>query len=215
MKVDKAIVFDVLSVFKKIIRIVRREGLIGLIKRTFRPSYIYENNLDGPKINNPKVKNFVLKIVSTEEQIDELIAVGFDFSFYFHNNLRPVKGYISKGLALFCIFIKRELACMSWVVMSDEGRWYHPLPMDYQNEAWIGDGVTNPKYRGLGLYSYLLSKIYEFLKEKGKSRARHITRKNNIASQKAQAKSGSKICGEGIYLKLVLWEIWRVYNRSK
>jgi len=99
--------------------------------------------------------------------------------------------------------------------MSDKGRWYHPLPMDYQNEAWIGDGVTNPKYRGLGLYSYLLSKIYEFLKEKGKSRARATVRKNNIASQKAQTKSGSKICGEGIYLKLVLQEIWRVYNKSK
>jgi len=101
------------SLFKKIIRIVRREGLIELIRQIFHLSYIYENNLDGPKVNSPKVKNFVLKIVSTEEQIDELITAGFDFSFYFHNNLWSVKEYISKGLVLFCIFIKRELASMS------------------------------------------------------------------------------------------------------
>ena len=49
MKVDKAIVFDVFSVFKKIIGRIRREGLIELIRQIFHLSYMYENDLDGLK----------------------------------------------------------------------------------------------------------------------------------------------------------------------
>ena len=75
----------------------QREGVISLIKKAFlyvvRLFFIYEtfnmyeNTLDGPKVL-PKMQNFALKIISTPEELDKLVADGFDISHYIFSATR-------------------------------------------------------------------------------------------------------------------------------
>lgn len=81
--------------------------------------------------------------------------------------------------------------------------------LDFRSEVCLGSTNTYPKYRGLGIYTYVYSEIYKFLKEKGWSKARFSSRTDNTAVQKAQAKLASRIYARGRYLRLLQRKVWK------
>lgn len=148
----------------------------------------------------PKIQDFTFKIVSTNQEADELAAHGLEF------RSRPLKyrERLDKGAIASCIFVGRELAHTSWLAFTEEAKQTFgalPQKVDFaNNEAYYGDSLTNPKYRGLGLATYEHFKLYQFLKERGRSVCRGIIWKDNLLSQK---KLNPKIYAGGRYLNLL------------
>jgi len=207
-------------------RIWQTEGLPPLLRRGFvflanyffqyGTYYLYE--IDIAKVlkqNNrssflPDIQNLTLKIVSTNEQADELDREGFEFRSQFIN----ARKRLDRGAIAFCIFMGRELANIGWITLNNPAKNSMidlPLQVDYSNrEACTGGAATTPKYRNIGLLRYNYFKRLEFLKENGWLRDRAAVAKSNIAAQAGVARiSGVNIYAEARFLKLLWWKYWR------
>jgi len=158
----------------------------------------------------PRIQNFTFRMVGTNEEADKLVAsTGYDFRRRFVNAKRS----LDKGAIAFCVFASGEIAHIGWVALSEEARKTFdrlPYKVDFSNgEASTGGTITVPKYRGKGLMAYGYFKRLQFLRERGVTASRNAVAVNNIASQKAQAKLGPKICARARYLKLLWWDCWK------
>jgi hypothetical protein len=159
---------------------IQRDGLIPFTKHVFKfiknkfflcqNHYILQKTLEELKEPEIKVKDFDLRIVSTEEELHNLLKEGFNINTPF--SIENFERKISQGQILFCIFIGKDLAHSSWIVMSNNVKIHPPLKINYQKEAYIHYCITAPEYQGMGLYPYTLSKILEFLKRKNLSKAK-------------------------------------------
>lgn len=197
--------------------ILHEEGLASFIKSallffvnfffSFSTCYIYENRLDRVEFPLPKIENFCLKIISAPEHIDKLFAEGFDFSS--DSNMENFKRRLNKGGILFYVFVEKKLVHTNWIAMSKKAN-FDPFPfkIDWRDEACLGPSYTIPEYRRRGINSFVYSKMFQLLMEKGRSRAKFTIAKSNIAHQKSQAKIGSEIIGEGKLFKILLWKFW-------
>ena len=205
--------------------ILQTEGLIPLVRRGFRflgrcsfiygSYYVYETDIQEQLRNSteadflPRIEEFTFKIISTNQEADELEAQGFEFrsqSFYSYKAL-------DKGAAALCVFVERELASIGWVAMTQEAKnslGEPPYNVDFlNNEVCHPDSWTNPKYRGRGLAPYITFKATQFEDERGKVYRRSVTRKDNITSNRAYAKLGHNIHAEARFLKILWWEWWK------
>jgi len=77
-----------------------------------------------------------------------------------------------------------------------------------QDAGYIGPCFTHPAYRGKGLYPYVLLKICEFLKEKGKDRAFICTKINNLASAQGIEKAGFRRIYEIGLIKILFFDFF-------
>ena len=156
----------------------------------------------------PDIQNLTLKIVSTNEQADELDREGFEFRSQFIN----ARERLDRGAIAFCIFMSREFANIGWITLTQQAKdSLNELPFKVNfsnNEACTGGAVTNPKYRTMGLMRYNYFKRLEFLKENGRLRDRAAVAKSNIASQMGVAKISDNIYAEARFLKLLWWKFW-------
>jgi len=209
--------------FRRARYIVQSEGFVPFIKRALlflkrfffysQIYYIYEKTLNGSGVEfMPKTQNVTLKVIFRPSQLDELIAEGFDISPY-PDDKNGLKKMLNKGAILFCVFVHQELAHANFALISNEAKriWYpSSFVVDYQGgEVSTGGAFTVPKYRGAGFYTYVCSQIYQLLTEKGFSKVVFTTSKDNIAAQKAHTKLGTRLCGEGRLLEILLWKSWK------
>ena len=202
--------------------IFRTEGLKPLLRRGFdfvRPwffrygnYYLYEHALEERNEADfmPGIRDLTVKIISTNEEADELAATtGFDI----RRRFVRVRNSLDKGAIAFCFFVEGEIAHIGRVALSEEAKnTFDDLPykVDFSNnEACTGGTETIPEYRGKGLMTYGYFKRFQFLREKGMIASRNAVSKSNIASQRAHAKFGPKICAEARYLKLLWWKFWK------
>lgn len=197
------------------------EGLVRLLRRgvaflaryffQFETYCLYEHRLEEMNEADfmPRIRDFNFKIISTNQQADELTAEGFESLSQdgIHRNR------LDKGAIAFTIFIARELAHIGWVAMSEEalrsiiGRPFH---VDFSNNnAYNGGAVTDPKYRGMGLHTYSLFKSLQFQRERGFTASRILTTKSNVASRRVLVKLGYNMYAEDHYLKILCWESWK------
>lgn len=164
---------------------------------------LWENTLGGPNIPC-KLDNLRLRIISRVEDFNELLTGGFDLLWY-EISVQECKERLGKGATLFCALVDRDVAHVSWSGTTRKSYSdFYSFPIDYGYEASIGGTMTAPKYRGKGIYTYVYSQIFQYLREKGYSKCVFETQKDNIAIHKAQAKLGSSIWGEGQHLRLLL-----------
>jgi len=201
--------------------ILKTEGLVSLLGRgirflvkplfEYRVVYLYENTLEDfrnlKEIDfKPKVDNFTLKIVSTNQEADRLEAEGFEFRLRAENSQQ----LLDKGAIAFCIFVGRELANIGWIRMTEEARdTSNKMKVDYQNnEVQGGFAWTNPKYRRLGFQRYGAFERRRFAFSRGITTYRTYIDKSNIASQVATSKVFRKY-GEGRHLKIAWWRFWK------
>lgn len=196
----------IIGLFKKGKRVLREEGFLSLLKRilfAYSAIDLWDNNLGGPIITC-KVDNLRLKIITELEEFEELLFDGFDLSWY-EMNIQQCRERLSKSTMLFFALVGKETAHISWVGTTKRTHGdFYSFPIDYEHEASIGGTMTAPKYRGKGIYTWVYSQIYKYLREEGYSRAVFEVHKANIAAQKAQAKLNSTIWGEGHCLRLLI-----------
>ena len=193
------------GLFNKGKRVFYEEDFLFLIKRSlfaYSTIDLWENNLDSHSVTC-KVNNLRLKIITELEEFDELLSDGFDLSWY-EMSIQQCRERLSKGTILFLALVGKEVSHVSWVGTTKRTHGdFYSFPIDYEHEAGIGGTMTNPKYRRKGIYTWVYSKIFQYLREKGYLRAVFEVHKDNISAQKAQAKLNSTIWGEGHYLRLL------------
>lgn len=158
----------------------------------------------------PRIGDFTLRIVSTNEEADELAATtGFDFRRRFIDARRM----LDEGAIAFCTFVKMELAHIGWVGMTEGAKksmGQLPYKVDFSDgEACTGGMWTYPKYRGMGLATYGYFKRCQFLRDKGKTAARNAVATNNVMTQRLLAKFGLKRYAQGRYVKILWWQFWK------
>jgi hypothetical protein len=150
-----------------------------------------------------------LKIVSTNQEADELEAEGLQFRSHVSNS----RERLEKGAIAFCIFVERELASIGWVATTQEAKDSlnePPYKVGFSNkESCTGGSVTDPKHRGMGLMGYNLWKRFEFLGQMDKVRDRAAVAKDNIPSQRATMRVRTKIHAEARYLRILWWGSWK------
>lgn len=201
--------------------IFQTEGLLPLLGRGFifligylfryQRFYLYEYTLKERNEADflPKTQDFTFKIVTTNQQADELVAAGFKFGSRHPNERRGLE----KGAVAFCFFIDGKLAHIGRVAVSEAAKnCFDSLPyrVDFaRKQACTGGTWTHPKYRGRGLMVYGYFKRFEFLWEKGFKSSRNGVEVGNIASRKAHAKFGPKVYARARYLKVFGWKSWK------
>jgi len=194
---------------------LQTDGLLSLLKHAlfFRGTYfLYQvNPVEALKERNetdfvPKIQNFTLKTLSTLKQADELAAHGYRIS-------SADRTRLAEGQTALCSFVERELAHIMWAAMTEEaknGAEMLPFKVDFsKNEACGGWTWTNPKYRGMGICTYVGIKRLQFLKDRGIVEFRSFVNKDNVAAQRTLDKLGHKKYAEGRYLRILGWKHWK------
>ena len=210
--------------FERAKQILQTEGLLSLVKRGFafgvshlfeyQTYYLWGNVIEDVRNSNeadfmPEIDNFTLKIISTNQEADELEAGGLEF----RSQVKHARERLDSGAVAFCIFIGRELANISWVAMAQRAKDSlneRPFKVDFSNnESWSGGIWSSPKYRRKGLQVYNNLKRFEYLLDKEVVVDLGAIRKGNISSQKANTEFGGKIYAEGRHLKILWWKSWK------
>ena len=215
-----------MNIVKKGIWILKEDGLVPFVKRFFvflshnsfsyRTYYLYEKSLSETNEREiiPKASDYTLRIIRAPSEVDKLIADGFNFGFY--QDIYSIKILLSKGTILFCVFVRKDWAHSSWIAMDNDSivdPFFKKEPR--HRTGCIGLCSTNPVYRGLGLYPYILSQACEFLNKNGKSNAVISTTKKNLASIRGITKAGFSVRSEGYHLNIGGWTLWRETHISK
>ena len=204
--------------------VLKEKGLLTLVKRVFKfaarqvffceTCYLYDYTPEYVRGLSeadlmPKIDNFTFKVVSSNKAASDLETNGFEFRSHVIN----ARERLDKGAIAFCIFVGHEFANIGWVALNDEAMKSlaaPPFQVDFdKNESVTSSDMTNPKYRGLGLMPYNLFKRLEFLTDRGIVRDRAAVSKSNAAAVKASNKSGTRIYGEGCYLRILWWKFWK------
>ena len=208
--------------------ILQIEGLIPLVRRVlafvlkrvarrsirYRTYYLCEYATENVrKLNEadfmPKIDSFTLKIVSTNEEADELEKEGLEF----RSQVRGARQKLDKGAIACCLFVGQELVHKRWIAMSDEVKdsiGEPPYRIDFSNnECCHGGTWTTPKYRGMGLSTYVDFYVLRFMNERGETIHRAAIARGNIAAQKAYGKFTSRMCAEARYLRILWWKWWK------
>jgi hypothetical protein len=175
--------------------------------------YVYNSSLIIRNENDfkPGIKEFTLKIISTEQQMDDLAKGGFNLL----SHLTKAKNRISQGAAACFIFIGKELASMEWVATNPRAKAVidiYPCKVMYKaREAYAGGVWTNPQYRGKGLHVYAYYRIYDYLRENGIKSVKSIVEVNNSAALKAHARFApeEKIEAKARYLRILGLHFWK------
>ena len=64
----------------------------------------------------PKISDFLHKIITSNQEVDELTAEGFDFRPWY----AAYRDRLDKGALAFCNFVGRELASIVWVATTQQ-----------------------------------------------------------------------------------------------
>lgn len=171
----------------------------------YHSCYIYQNDLDSLSSNDFKhsLDEIDMKIITVPEEIDHLLAEGFDMSPY-DMEVSAIKKRLSKGSLLFCAFNNERFVSGSWVGLNKKSRDnFYSFDFDYNYGACIGGTMTDPVYRKRGMSTYIHSEIFRYLKNIGKSKVTLEIDTANIAAQRSQEKLGSYVLGTGTHLRIL------------
>jgi len=210
------------NIFTRVKNLYQARGTIGLLRdvlayfRIYEHStyYVYEHKFPRGNIeySTPKIGNFTFHMLTTTVQLEELIQDGYNLVL----NVRHIKNKIGKGAVGFCIFVDKELVATEWVAMTEKAKIVidrQPYKVDFaKHEVCIGDAWTNPKYRRLGLNSYIDQKMNQYFGEKGVKKTHAIIGVSNTASLTMHEKHNPvdhKPCAIGHYLIICGLSFWK------
>lgn len=176
------------------------------------PCYLYENALIKRNETDflPRIRNFTFHIVTTRQQLEELVSAGFNLS----QANKEAWSILEQGAVAGLLFVDRELASMEWAAMSERANRFiniYPLKIDFpQKEAYASGVWTNPKFRQKGLHTYVYYKLYDFLRQCGITTVRSIVATDNVAAQKAHERFApqEKIYATARYSRILGLQFW-------
>jgi len=148
--------------------------------------YIRDTNLTQMDIlmQEPQIKGFTFKVLTTVTELDELIDDGYDLVV----NFSKIKHGLKKGMVAFVALVDRELASMGWACMTEESKVTlrgYPYDADLDREACIVGDWTNPKFRDSDVSSYVKYKRQQLLKDKGFTFERSIAEETAVADPRS------------------------------
>jgi len=205
-------------------QILQTEGLIPLVRQAsafvVQQCFVYKvYYLDVSSVEKfqylseadfmPKIDNFTLKIISTDQDADEVEADGLEFRSLGFN----ARDALDKGAIALYVFVGKELANVSWIAMTEEAKLgirELPYRVDFScNEACHAGMWTAPKYRGMRFARYASVEARRLLWEKGKVRIISLIVKGNQAAHRSYAIFGHKTYAEARYLRILWWKSWK------
>ncbi len=211
------------GLFKRPRHIYRTEGLLGLLGRVYRflvrpcfeysTYYLYAKPVPpGEEMNEagpiPDADGIMPRLVSSNEEVEELEAQGFEF----HLHVPNARERLDRGAVATCVFVGKELAHIGWAAFDQralDSLNEPPYKVDFANKEAVGSGAwTSPKHRGRGLNEHGASLFHLAAREHGREVRRYAMRKSNVPSIKVRERV-SDPCGEGRYLKVLWWKSWR------
>lgn len=160
---------------------------------------IYESNLDSPSIMC-NVDNLVIRAITKPEEIiqlesDGLISEGI--------NISRSKEVLAMNAILFCAFVGKELAHVTYVFTGKNAHGTYPFSFAMQYGDVVGMAATTaPKYRRKGIHLYTRSKVMYYLKGMGMSKAWDVQNDDNVAARNAIIKVGYYFWGRGYHIRL-------------
>jgi len=213
------------ALFTRAKQVYQTEGFITLMRRglaflryrllEYRTYYLYAAPIEGvlraSETNNiaPKVDGLSVRVVSSNDEADELEAQGFEF----RSKASDVVERLDSGAAAFCVFVGRELASIGWAALTQEAMDSldePPYKVHFaDHESCTGRYWTNPKYRGEGLAPYASFNAFKFLYDRGIRVNRTAMNTANISSVRATERAGFTAYGEGRYLRILWWKSWK------
>ena len=159
----------------------------------------------------PTVDDFSFRIVSTNEEADQLEAEGLEFRSYLPDF--DARNALDKGAVAFCVFIGTDLASIGWTATTEVARdslGEPPVRIDFpNNEACSGRAWTSPNHRHMGLHLYGNLRRRQFLVDKGIVMVRDAISKENFATPKRNPNYSPNIYAEGRYLRILWWKSWK------
>jgi hypothetical protein len=170
---------------------------------------VYETDITTcqPKIEIKLKSELTFKVIYTSADYNQLAAEGYNFK------QKVSQPLLDKGAMLLCIFDKRDLVCLNWVATTERAKHeidIVPFKVDFNNgEVCSGGSYTEPKYRNLGICSYILSIKAKILAQKGVKINKFSIQKGNIASIKASSKFNNRLISQWRYLKILWWKSWK------
>lgn len=205
-------------------QIHQTEGLLPLLRRTvalifrlffeYQTYYLYaEYTKDLPELKEadfmPKTDDFIPKVVTSNEQADDLEAQGFEF----RSTVPNARKRLYSGAIAMCIFVDGELANIGWFAASQQAKdslGEPPYKVDFANRESVGGGLwTNPKYRRLGLRTYNRYMYLRLVLDNGIQVRRAATAKSNLPTILSRASFYHSPCAEGRYLRVLWWKSWK------
>jgi len=111
--------------------VIRGEGLTSLFKQILSGLFLYDEcivvrkDLDTVEEVKPRIENCVLKIISSQEELLDLVKKGFDIDSHF--NPYELQQRLDQGEILFAVFVNGHLAHKTWVLMHDTGTIDMPI----------------------------------------------------------------------------------------
>jgi hypothetical protein len=205
-------------------RIYRTEGLLQLVRRgvafllwrvfEYRRYYLYADPIDHLRDLSeadflPRIDGFTVKVVSSNEEADELEASGLQFRAQFPTARRS----LDSGAVAFCLFVGDTLAHIGWAAFTREGQksiGEPPYVVDFSNrEACSGGSWTHPEYRRLRLRRYSRFMMLRHLLDRGIRTKRAVIARGNIPPQQGRHEYPRGPQGEGRYLRVLWWKSWK------
>jgi hypothetical protein len=149
--------------------------------------YIRDTNLvqEDMLIKEPQIKGFTFKVVTTANELDELVDGGYNLVM----NFGKIKRGLKKGMIVFFAFVDWELAAMGWACITEECKLTlreYPYDDDLDNQACIVGDWTNPKFRESVIFSYVKHKRQQLLKEKGFTFERSIAAESTMVDLRSK-----------------------------
>lgn len=215
---------DQLAAFRRWQNILKGEGLLAAIKMTYsflvRRFFAYDNlylyrviledELNKPEYT-PRIKNFSLKIITSNKQAEELIASGFNLDWFVIGADKRLR----QGAVAFCIFVEKQLVYITWLAMNTQARDAIadiPRPVDFANkEAYTGWAFRSPKqWRSSGGFTaYMHFSIVHFLRQRGfKAYNFETAKKNTIMHNTLLKRLNIKPYRQAHNIKLLWWKSW-------
>jgi hypothetical protein len=205
--------------------IFKEEGLFSLIKRGLvfiagyenKTFFLYEckirkHDKANEKIFLPRPKNYCLKIISSSEQIEDLIDEGFDISYIAGDRRFELK---KPGSLEFLLFVEKELAAIGLIAITAEAKnSFNPqrYKVDFTHGEVCGGAVfTVPGFMAKNLVTFLVYSGCEYLAQTDTKVLKCIIETKNTTMQKIFKKvySDCQTCTRAHYLKIFGFKIWR------
>ncbi len=216
---------------------IRRDsGIRGLLKTAFWFSIlpVYErrkyclfqyqvrdySKLDD-SLTKPKFNNISFKIISSNQEAEQLEREGFNFRSHdtdWNYNRKTYSRWLSYGAVACCTFVGKEFAAIVWVILSQYTQDHIrtiPIKVDYSNHEIFGRGAwANPGYRELGVFSFNLRSRDRLLSEKGIKTIRIPVDCANEPGMALMKRIGCQPYGQAHYRKVLGHIYWKEFYNT-
>ena len=213
------------SLASRALQILREEGLSALLRHSIAfpvyllshlvewgSVYLYEYDLESgemPQSCAPS-ESYLLNIVHTNEEADQLAARGFED---LRTRFIMARRNLSRGAIAFCVHEGGELANVGWIGFAKRAKECMdrvPYSVDFEHgETFTGGDFTVPNYRGKGLMFHNLGERVRYLQEGGHKVNRDAVPTGNIASQRVTERFAGKPRARAFYARVLGWSYFR------